>query len=140
ERKDDPRGCGKEKLSERDRKRCGGGAKINGSGATEGGGKERKARVEDAMHATRAAIQEGILPGGGVALLRASEGLKPKDLTDDEEIGYNIVVRSCKAPVKQIAENSGDDGNVVTNEILKNKEPNYGYDARDGEYVDMVRK
>src|SRR5437764_11677939 len=130
----------KEKLSERIAKLQGGVAKINVGGATESEVKEKKMRVEDAMHATRAAHQEGILPGGGVALLRASEGLKPKDLTHDEEIGFNIVVRSCKAPVKQIAENSGDDGNVVTNEILKNKEPNYGYDARDGEYVDMVRK
>jgi chaperonin GroEL len=130
----------KEKLSERIAKLSGGVAKINVGGATESEVKEKKMRVEDAMHATRAAFQEGILPGGGVALLRASEGLKPKDLTHDEEIGYNIVVRSCKSPVKQIAENAGDDGNVVANEILKNKESNYGYDARGGEYVDMVRK
>src|SRR5207302_10358317 len=95
----------KEKLSERIAKLSGGVAKINVGGATESEVKEKKMRVEDAMHATRAAFQEGILPGGGVALLRASEGLKPKDLTHDEEIGYNIVVRSCKAPVKQIAEN-----------------------------------
>ena len=97
-------------------------------------------RVEDAMFATRAANQEGILPGGGVALLRASEGLKPSGLTHDEEIGYNIVVRACKAPIKQIAENSGDDGNVVAAEVLKNKDANFGYDARAGEYTDMVKK
>src|SRR6516164_5208633 len=95
----------KEKLSERIAKLSGGVAKINVGGATESEVKEKKMRVEDAMHATRAAHQEGILPGGGVALLRASEGLKPKDLTHDEEIGYNIVVRSCKSPIKQIADN-----------------------------------
>lgn len=97
-------------------------------------------RVEDAMHATRAAFQEGILPGGGTALLRASEGLKPKDLTHDEEIGYNIVVKACKAPIKQIVENAGEDGNVVANEVLKSKDVNYGFDARAGEYVDMLKK
>src|SRR5438270_1226174 len=119
----------KEKLSERIAKLSGGVAKINVGGATESEVKERKMRVEDAMHATRAAYQEGILPGGGVALLRASEGLKPKDLTHDEEIGYNIVVRACKSPLKQIVENAGEDGNVVANEVLRNKDQNYGYDA-----------
>ncbi|MBL8864023.1 MAG: chaperonin GroEL, partial [Planctomycetia bacterium] len=103
----------KEKLGERIAKLSGGVAKINVGGATESEVKEKKMRVEDAMHATRAAFQEGILPGGGTALLRASEGLKPKDLTHDEEIGYNIVVRACKAPVKQIVDNAGEDGNVV---------------------------
>ncbi|CAN5459842.1 chaperonin GroEL [soil metagenome] len=130
----------KEKLSERIAKLSGGVAKINVGGATESEVKEKKMRVEDAMHATRAAFQEGILPGGGVALLRASEGLKPKDLTHDEEIGYNIVVRACKAPIKQIVENAGDDGNVVASEVLKSKDQNFGYDARAGEYVDMVKK
>jgi chaperonin GroEL len=129
----------KEKLSERIAKLSGGVAKINVGGATESEVKEKKMRVEDAMHATRAAHQEGILPGGGVALLRASEGLKPKDLTHDEEIGFNIVVRACKSPVKQIADNAGEDGNVVSNEILRTKEQNYGYDARKGEYGDLVR-
>ena len=85
--------------------------------------KEKKARVEDAMHATRAAVQEGILPGGGVALLRASAGLKPKEeLAHDEEVGYNIVVRACKAPIQQIAENAGEDGAVVMNKVLENKD------------------
>jgi chaperonin GroEL len=129
----------KEKLSERIAKLSGGVAKINVGGATESEVKEKKMRVEDAMHATRAAHQEGILPGGGVALLRASEGLKPKDLTHDEEIGFNIVVRACKSPVKQIADNAGEDGNVVSNEILRTKEQNYGYDARQGEYGDLVK-
>ena len=130
----------KEKLSERVAKLQGGVAKINVGGATESEVKEKKMRVEDAMFATRAANQEGILPGGGVALLRASEGLKGEGLNADETVGYNIIVRACKAPVKQIAENAGDDGNVVANEVLRNKEQNYGYDARAGEYTDMVAK
>jgi len=130
----------KEKLSERIAKLQGGVAKINVGGATESEVKEKKMRVEDAMFATRAANQEGILPGGGVALLRASTGLKAAGLNHDEEIGYNIVVRACKAPLKQIVENAGDDGNVVSNEVVKSNEANYGYDARAGEYVDMVKK
>src|ERR671930_239027 len=103
----------KEKLSERIAKLSGCVAKINVGAATESEMKEKKARVEDAMHATRAAAQEGVLPGGGVALLPASEGLKPKDLTHDEEVGYNIIVRACKAPIKQIADNAGTDGNIA---------------------------
>ncbi len=130
----------KEKLSERIAKLQGGVAKINVGGATESEVKEKKMRVEDAMHATRAAHQEGILPGGGVALLRASEGLKPKDLTQDEEVGYNIVVRACKSPLKQIVENAGEDGNVVASEVLRNKDQNYGYDARAGEYTDLLKR
>jgi chaperonin GroEL len=131
----------KEKLSERIAKLSGGVAKINVGGATESEVKEKKMRVEDAMHATKAAHQEGILPGGGVALLRASSGLKaPNDLTSDEGVGYNIIARACKSPIRQIIDNAGEDGNVVASEILKNKDFNYGYDARGGEYVDMVKK
>jgi chaperonin GroEL len=130
----------KEKLSERIAKLSGGVAKINVGGATESEVKEKKARVEDAMHATRAAIQEGILPGGGVALLRASEGLKPKDLTHDEEVGFNIVVRACKAPITQIVNNAGTDGNIVAAKVLENKDTNYGYDARDDRYCDMIKQ
>jgi chaperonin GroEL len=130
----------KEKLSERIAKLSGGVAKINVGAATESEMKEKKARVEDAMHATRAANQEGILPGGGVALLRAAAGLKaPKDLTRDEEIGYNIVVRACRSPIQQIAENAGEDGAVVMNKVLDNSAPNYGYDARSNRYTDMVK-
>lgn len=92
------------------------------------------------MHATRAAVQEGILPGGGVALLRASEGLKPKGLSHDEDIGYNIVVRACKAPITQIVDNAGEDGGVVASKVLEAKDQNYGFDAREGEYADMVKK
>ena len=130
----------KEKLSERMAKLQGGVAKINVGGATESEVKEKKMRVEDAMFATRAANQEGILPGGGVALLRASVGVKPEGLTDDEVIGFNIVVRACRAPLKQIVENAGADGNVVTAEVLKNPSANFGYDARAGEYTDLVKK
>ena len=102
--------------------------------------KEKKARVEDAMHATRAANQEGILPGGGVALLRAALGLKPKELTHDEEVGYNIVIRACKSPIQQIAENAGEDGAIVANKVLESKSDAFGYDARRNEYCDLVKE
>ncbi len=130
----------KEKLSERIAKLSGGVAKINVGGATESEVKEKKARVEDAMHATRAAIQEGILPGGGVALLPASQGLKPGDLTDDEKVGYDIVLRACRAPIRQIVENAGEDGNIVAAKVLEEKNGNYGYDARNDKYCDMVKE
>ncbi|MFN5291636.1 MAG: chaperonin GroEL, partial [Planctomycetia bacterium] len=130
----------REKLSERIAKLSGGVAKINVGAATESEMKEKKARVEDAMHATRAAAQEGILPGGGVALLRASEGLKPKGLSDDEITGYNIVVRACKAPIQQISNNAGKDGAVVMSKVLEEKDSTFGYDARNDEYVDMVKQ
>ncbi len=130
----------KEKLSERIAKLSGGVAKINVGGATESEVKEKKARVEDAMHATRAAIQEGILAGGGVALLRASEGLKPRDLSEDELVGFNIVVRACKAPIKQICDNAGEDGNIVAAKVLENKDSHFGFNAREGKYCDMVKE
>jgi chaperonin GroEL len=131
----------KEKLSERIAKLSGGVAKINVGGATESEVKEKKMRVEDAMHATKAAHQEGILPGGGAALLRASEGLKASaDLTDDERVGYNIIVRACRSPLKQIAENAGEDGNVVAKEVLANADKNFGYDARADEYCDLMKR
>jgi len=115
-------------------------AKINVGAATESEMKEKKARVEDAMHATRAANQEGILPGGGVALLRASQDLKGEGLSQDEKIGYDIVVRACRAPIQQIAENAGEDGAVVMNRVLENKDSNHGYDARLNRYCDMVKE
>jgi chaperonin GroEL len=130
----------KEKLSERIAKLSGGVAKINVGAATETEMKEKKMRVEDAMHATRAANQEGILPGGGVALLRASTNIKAgKDLSRDEQIGYDIVVRACRSPLTQIVENAGEDGAVVANKVLENDSPNYGFDARLGKYCDMVK-
>src|SRR5262249_43063661 len=117
----------KEKLSERIAKLSGGVAKIMVGAATEGEMKEKKMRVEDAMHATRAANQEGILPGGGVALLRAAEGLKPpKELIDDEKMGYNIVLRACRHPIVQISVNAGQDGAVVASKVLENDTQNYG--------------
>src|SRR6476660_3743764 len=130
----------KEKLSERIAKLSGGVAKINVGGATESEVKEKKARVEDAMHATRAAIQQGILPGGGVALLRASQGVKAGDLTDDEKVGFDIVVRACRSPIRQICENAGEDGNIVAAKVLEEKNANYGYDARNDKYCDMVKE
>jgi chaperonin GroEL len=130
----------KEKLSERIAKLSGGVAKLNVGAATESEMKEKKARVEDAMHATRAANQEGILPGGGVALLRASEGLKPKGLSHDEDVGYNIVVRACRAPITQIADNAGADGGIVAAKVVENDSQNYGYDARQDRYCDMVKE
>jgi chaperonin GroEL len=130
----------REKLSERIAKLSGGVAKINVGAATESEMKEKKARVEDAMHATRAANQEGILPGGGVALLRAAQDLAPQGLSQDEKVGYDIVVRACRSPIQQIAENAGEDGPVVMNRVLENQDTNFGYDARLDRYCDMVKE
>jgi chaperonin GroEL len=128
----------REKLEERLAKLSGGVAKINVGAATESEMKEKKARVEDALHATRAALEEGILPGGGVALLRASAGLKPKNLTHDEEIGYHIIVRACTSPLYQIAHNAGQDGGVVVSKVSEGK-GNFGYDALKSDYTDLVK-
>jgi chaperonin GroEL len=128
----------REKLEERLAKLAGGVAKINVGAATESEMKEKKARVEDALHATRAALEEGILPGGGVALLRASKSVKPSGLVHDEEIGYNIIVRACAAPLHQISENAGKDGGVVVSKVGEGT-GNFGYDALRDEYTDMVK-
>jgi chaperonin GroEL len=128
----------REKLEERLAKLAGGVAKINVGAATESEMKEKKARVEDALHATRAALEEGILPGGGVALLRAASLVKPTGLTHDEEVGYNIILRATAAPLTQIAENAGQDGGVVVSKVREGK-GNFGYDALKDEYVDMVQ-
>jgi chaperonin GroEL len=128
----------REKLEERLAKLAGGVAKINVGAATESEMKEKKARVEDALHATRAALEEGILPGGGVALLRASHSIKSKGLTHDEEVGFNIIVRSCAAPLDQIAENAGQDGGVVVAKVAEGK-GNFGYDALKDDYTDLVK-
>ncbi len=106
----------REKLEERLAKLAGGVAKINVGATTESEMKEKKARVEDALHATRAAVEEGILPGGGVALLRASAAVKPDGLGQDEEVGYKIVLRACRSPLTQIAANAGQDGGIVLRE------------------------
>ncbi len=101
--------------------------------------KENKARVEDALHATRAAVEEGILPGGGVALLRAANDCKPDaDLTDDEKVGYNIVVKSCRAPLTMIADNAGQDGGIVCEKVADAK-GNVGYNALTNVYEDLVK-
>ncbi|MFM7290885.1 MAG: chaperonin GroEL [Planctomycetia bacterium] len=128
----------REKLEERLAKLAGGVAKINVGAATESEMKEKKARVEDALHATRAAVEEGILPGGGVALLRASSQVKPKGLSDDETVGFNIVVRSCRAPVTMISSNAGQDGSIVCEKVLAGS-GNYGYNAATNEYEDLVK-
>ena len=128
----------REKLEERLAKLAGGVAKINVGAATESEMKEKKARVEAALHATRAALEEGILPGGGVALLRASVQVKPDGLTPDEKTGYQIIVRACSAPIHQIAENAGQDGGVVVSKVSEGK-GNFGYDALNDTYVDMVQ-
>jgi chaperonin GroEL len=128
----------REKLEERLAKLSGGVAKINVGAATESEMKEKKARVEDALHATRAALEEGILPGGGVALLRASHTVKTKGLSHDEEIGFNIIVRACASPLDQIAENAGQDGGVVVSKVVEGK-GNFGYDALKDDYTDLVK-
>ncbi|MCE5302131.1 MAG: chaperonin GroEL [Planctomycetaceae bacterium] len=128
----------REKLEERLAKLAGGVAKINVGAATESEMKERKARVEDALHATRAAVEEGILPGGGVALLRASSAVKPEGLGQDEEVGYKIVLRACRAPLTQIAQNAGQDGGIVCEKVAEGKGA-FGYNALTGVYEDMVK-
>ncbi|MEI8319318.1 MAG: chaperonin GroEL [Planctomycetia bacterium] len=128
----------REKLEERLAKLSGGVAKLNVGAATESEMKEKKARVEDALHATRAAVAEGILPGGGVALLRASSQVKPKGLSQDETVGFNIVVRACRAPVTMISSNAGQDGSIVCEKVLAGS-GNYGYNAATNEYEDLVK-
>jgi chaperonin GroEL len=129
----------REKLEERLAKLSGGVAKVNVGAATESEMKEKKARVEDALHATRAAVEEGILPGGGVALLRASTKVDVgEDATTDQEVGYNIVVRSCRAPLKAIVINAGQDGGIVCEKVSGGKS-NYGYNVATDSYEDLVK-
>jgi chaperonin GroEL len=130
-----------EKLQERLAKLAGGVAVIRVGGATEVEVKERKDRVDDAMHATRAAVEEGILPGGGVALLRASEVLKKvRTQNDDQKTGVEIVRKALSAPARQIATNAGEDGSVIVGKILEKDHYAYGFDAQNGEYVNLVSK
>jgi chaperonin GroEL len=131
----------KEKLQERLAKLAGGVAVIRVGGATEVEVKERKDRVDDAMHATRAAVEEGILPGGGVALLRSTEVLKKlRTANDDQKTGVEIVRKAIQAPARQIAANAGEDGSVIVGKIMEKDQYNFGFDAQAGEYVDMVKK
>lgn len=129
----------REKLQERLAKLAGGVAVINIGAATETEMKEKKARVEDALHATRAAVEEGIVPGGGVALLRASVALDDIKLAGDEAIGADIIRRAIEEPLRTIAANGGYEGSVVVKEVLSQK-GNKGFDAATGEYVDMLEK
>ncbi len=131
----------REKLQERLAKLAGGVAVIRVGGASEIEVKERKDRVDDAMHATRAAVEEGILPGGGVALLRAGEVLKKvRTHNDDQKTGVEIVRKAISWPARQIAINAGDDGAIVVGKILERDTYAYGYDAQSGEYVNMMSK
>jgi len=131
----------REKLQERLAKLAGGVAVIRVGGATEVEVKERKDRVDDAMHATRAAVEEGILPGGGVALLRAVEALKRvKTDNEDQKHGVDIVRKAIQSPARQIAINAGADGSVVVGKVMEKDQYNYGYDAQSGDYVNMVSK
>ncbi|HSY89475.1 MAG TPA: TCP-1/cpn60 chaperonin family protein, partial [Verrucomicrobiae bacterium] len=130
----------KEKLAERLAKLAGGVAVIRVGGATEVEVKERKDRVDDAMHATRAAVEEGIVAGGGVALLYATKALANlKWQNDDQKVGIDIVRRAIQSPVRQIAENAGHDGSVVVGKLLESKQANWGFDAQGGEYTDLVK-
>jgi len=129
----------REKLQERLAKLAGGVAVIRVGGSTEVEVKERKDRVDDALHATRAAVQEGIVPGGGVALLRASTNLGGvKGANNDEQVGIEIIRRAIQAPLKQIAENAGKDGAVIAGEVLRDSTYTHGYDAQKDEYKDLV--
>ena len=130
----------REKLQERLAKLAGGVAVIRVGGSTEVEVKERKDRVDDALHATRAAVEEGIVPGGGVALVRASVGLaKLKADNDDQRFGIEIVRKALQAPLRQIAENAGEDGAVISGKTLDRDEYNWGFDAQSGEFKDLVK-
>ncbi len=128
-----------EKLQERLAKLAGGVAQINVGAATESEMKEKKARVEDAMHASRAAVEEGVLPGGGSAILRARKALKGLDVHGDEQVGVDIVSRAVTAPIKQIAENAGYDGSVVAKGVEDGKGANLGFNAITGVYEDLIK-
>jgi chaperonin GroEL len=131
----------REKLQERLAKLAGGVAVIRVGGATEIEVKEKKDRVEDALNATRAAVEEGIVPGGGVALLRAKKAVgRLTNDNSDIQAGINIVLKALESPVRQIAENSGVEGSIVVARIMENKSETFGFDAQKEEYVDLVEK
>ena len=130
----------KEKLQERLAKLAGGVAVIKVGGSSEVEVKERKDRVDDALNATRAAVEEGIVPGGGVALLWAAKSLKVQGDNDDQEAGINIIRRALQAPIRQIAENAGVEGSIVVGKVTDKKSPSFGYDAQTGEYGDLIAK
>ncbi|WP_292983572.1 chaperonin GroEL, partial [Oceanicaulis sp. UBA6590] len=130
----------KEKLQERLAKLAGGVAVIKVGGASEIEVKERKDRVDDALNATRAAVEEGIVPGGGIALLKATKALDGvTGDNEDQNQGIAIVARALQAPIRQIVENAGSEGSIVVGKVLENKDPNFGYNAQTGEYEDLVK-
>jgi len=129
----------REKLQERLAKLVGGVAVIQVGAATETEMKEKKARVEDAMHATRAAVEEGIVPGGGVAFIRALSTLEGLEYEGDEQIGLNIVKRALEEPLRMIVSNAGQEGAVVVGKVKEATEPNMGFDAAAEEYSDMIK-
>jgi chaperonin GroEL len=129
----------KEKLQERLAKLAGGVAVIKVGGATEVEVKEKKDRVDDALNATRAAVEEGIVAGGGVALLRAANALKVKGANPDQQAGINLVRRALQEPIRQIVQNAGDEGSVVVGKLLENDNANYGYDAQTATYGDLIQ-
>ncbi|MEP6591044.1 MAG: chaperonin GroEL, partial [Gemmatimonadota bacterium] len=129
----------REKLQERLAKLAGGVAVIHVGAATETEMKEKKARVEDALHATRAAVEEGIVPGGGVALLRAQSALDKVKATGDEKIGVNIIRRAIEEPIRAIVANAGIEGSIVVARVRESKDKSFGYNAATDEYVDMVK-
>jgi chaperonin GroEL len=129
----------REKLQERLAKLSGGVAVINVGAATETEMKEKKARVEDALHATRAAVEEGIVPGGGVALIRAQKALDKIRGTSDEKIGVEIVRRAIEEPIRAIASNAGVEGSIVLAKVKESKEKNFGYNAATDSYEDLVK-
>ena len=128
----------REKLQERLAKLAGGVAVLRVGGATEVEVKEKKDRVDDALNATRAAVEEGIVPGGGVALLRASMSIKAEGANADQEAGVNIVRRALQAPIRQISENAGDEGSIVVGKISESDDANFGYNAQSGEFGNMI--
>src|SRR5690349_3203119 len=130
----------REKLQERLAKLAGGVAVIRVGGSTETEVKERKDRVDDALNATRAAVEEGIVPGGGVALLWAAKSLKVKGDNEDQEAGISIIRRALQAPIRQIAENAGVEGSIVVGKVIDHKSPTFGFDAQTGEYGDLITK
>jgi len=130
----------REKLQERLAKLAGGVAVIKVGGATEVEVKERKDRVDDALNATRAAVEEGVVPGGGVMLLKATQAITVKGDNDDQEAGIHIVRKALQSPIRQIAENAGVEGSIVVGKVLESKVANFGYDAQADEYGDMLEK
>lgn len=129
----------REKLQERLAKLAGGVAVINVGAATETEMKEKKARVEDALHATRAAVEEGIVPGGGVALLRCSPAVEKLKLEGDQQIGVDIIKKALEEPIKQIVNNAGLEGSIIVEKVKASDDPNYGFDAQKEEYTDMMK-